>query len=175
MLEMGEQQKIGYLRKVFNDAYKSPISVVIIDGLEQIIEWTPVGPRFQNGVQVAIASLMQTEPPKGRRLLVLATTSRREIFGQLDVLEFDHELAVPAVRDVQELGAVLTSQGVSEQDVNEALYEIETVTGGQKVGLGVKRVLVSVGAAFNKVRNGDGRPVGQIIAGELLQMMGSAA
>lgn len=175
MLEMGEQAKIGYLRKVFNDAYKSPNSIVIIDGLEQIIEWTPVGPRFQNGVQVAIASLMRTYPPKGRRLLVLATTSRREVFQQLDVLEFDHELAVPAVSNVQELGKVLSAKGVQEQDANEVLYQIESVTGSQKVGLGVKRVMDALTAAFNKAQNGDDRPVGQVIADEVLGMMGSVA
>ncbi|KAK9778948.1 putative Vesicular-fusion protein SEC18 [Seiridium cardinale] len=173
MLEMSEQGKIGYLRKVFNDAYKSPVSVIIIDGLEEIIEWTPIGPRFQNGVQVAINALMRTDPPKGRRLLVLATTSEREVFLQLNVLKFQHELAVPAVTDLQELGAVLSAEGVQEQDVNEALYEIKSVTGAEKVGLGVQRVLDALSAAVHKSRHTDDRPVGQIISEDILEMMAS--
>lgn len=175
MLEMGEQAKIGYIRKVFSDAYKSPNSIIIIDSLEKIIEWTPIGPRFQNGVQVAIASLMSTYPPKGRRLLVLATTSRREVFQQLDVLEFNRELAVPAVSTVQELGNVLSAQGLQDQDKDEVLYQIERVTGSQKVGLGIKLAIDAITSAMIKAQNGDDRPASQVIADEIIGVMGSVA
>lgn len=170
MLEMGEQAKVGYIRKVFSDAYKSPMSCVIIDGLEQIVEWTPVGPRFQNGIQTAIAALMKKNPPKDKRLMVVATTSRRETFRAMDVLEFDHEVAVPAVGDVNELAYILSSNGVPDQEINEVANEWQSVKGHGRVGLGVKRVLVGLGAAQQQANMGDSRPLGQIIADQLLSI-----
>ncbi|KAI1843038.1 hypothetical protein JX265_005182 [Neoarthrinium moseri] len=170
MLGMSEQGKIDYLRKVFSDAYKSPTSIVILDGIEKMIEWTPVGPRFQSGVMTAISVMMKAEPPKGRRLLVLGTTSRRSIFQQLDVLEFDRELAVPAVKDVTELKALLAARGYQQQDVNEAGYEVETLIGSTEVGLGVAQVLSALETAEAKSAQDD-RPIGQIFAGELSEIM----
>lgn len=37
MIGYGENQKIQYLNKVFTDSYKSPLSILVIDGLERII------------------------------------------------------------------------------------------------------------------------------------------
>ncbi|KAH6656273.1 P-loop containing nucleoside triphosphate hydrolase protein [Truncatella angustata] len=170
MLELSEQAKIGHLKRIFSDAHKSPNSCIILDGLETIIEWTPVGLRFQNGVQVAMAALMGKNPPRGKRLLVIATTSRREAFKQFDVLKFDHETAVPAVRDVQELEHVLSERGVPAQDVEFVANEWQEIRGTRDVGIGVKKVLAVAGAAFARAGAGDGRAVGQIIADDLLSL-----
>ena len=37
MVGYGEQQKIAYLNKVFTDSYKSPLSVIVVDGIERIL------------------------------------------------------------------------------------------------------------------------------------------
>ncbi|RAL59937.1 hypothetical protein DID88_000563 [Monilinia fructigena] len=47
MVGFGDAQKIQYLNKVFMDAYKSPQNIVVIDNIERIIEWVPIGPDFQ--------------------------------------------------------------------------------------------------------------------------------
>jgi len=36
--------------QVFADSYKSPLSIIFIDDIERIIEYTPVGSRFSNSV-----------------------------------------------------------------------------------------------------------------------------
>jgi vesicle-fusing ATPase len=64
MVGMNEAQKIAYINKVFNDAYKSPLSVVVVDSIERIIEWVPIGPRFQNPVLQALGVLLGKRPPK---------------------------------------------------------------------------------------------------------------
>ena len=64
MIGMGEQSKIDYIRRAFNDAWKSRQSIIIMDEIETMIEYTPVGPRFQSGVLSAIGLLMRTVPPK---------------------------------------------------------------------------------------------------------------
>jgi vesicle-fusing ATPase len=50
MVGFSEMAKIQYLNKVFTDAYKSPQNIVVVDNIERIIEWVPIGPRFSNPV-----------------------------------------------------------------------------------------------------------------------------
>lgn len=37
MVGMSESEKIGKLNKVFTDSYKSPLSVIVVDGIERIL------------------------------------------------------------------------------------------------------------------------------------------
>lgn len=41
MIGYNEMSKINYLNKVFNDAYKSTLSVIVIDAIEDLIDWSP--------------------------------------------------------------------------------------------------------------------------------------
>lgn len=82
-----EMAKVQHISKVFTDAYKSSLSVILIDNLERIIDWNPIGPRLSNVVVTALATRLVQKPPKGRRLLVLATSSRRNAMMQLDLLD----------------------------------------------------------------------------------------
>ncbi|EEP82378.1 vesicular-fusion protein SEC18 [Uncinocarpus reesii 1704] len=83
MVGFSEMAKIQHMSKVFNDAYKSPTSVVVMDNIERIIDWVPIGPRFSNSVLQTVMVLLRKQPPKGRRLLILATTTERSILKQL--------------------------------------------------------------------------------------------
>lgn len=71
MVGMGESQKIAYLNKVFNDSYKSPLSIIVVDSIEKIVEWVPIGPRFSNSVLQALSVLLGKRPPKVRIYLLL--------------------------------------------------------------------------------------------------------
>lgn len=59
-----EVAKKDYLHKVFTDAYKSPLSILILDNIERMIEWNPVGPRLSNTILQALLTLLQAPPPK---------------------------------------------------------------------------------------------------------------
>jgi vesicle-fusing ATPase len=63
MIGFSEAAKIQYLNKVFTDAYKSPQNIVVVDNIERIIEWVPIGPRFLNGVLQALMVLLTKQPP----------------------------------------------------------------------------------------------------------------
>lgn len=63
-----EMQKIQHLDKTFRDAYKSPLSIVIIDSIEVLIDWVPIGPRFSANMLLAIKVLLGKQPPKVRRV-----------------------------------------------------------------------------------------------------------
>lgn len=59
-----EVGKKDYLHKVFTDAYKSPLAILILDNIERLIEWNPVGPRLSNTILQAMLTLLQAPPPK---------------------------------------------------------------------------------------------------------------
>lgn len=63
MIGFSEMQKIQYLNKVFTDAYKSPQNIVVVDNVERIIDWVPIGPRFSNLVLQTLMVLLTKQPP----------------------------------------------------------------------------------------------------------------
>jgi vesicle-fusing ATPase len=69
MVGFSEMAKIQYLNKVFSDAYKSPQNIVVVDNIERIIEWVPIGPRFSNPVLQALMVLLTKQPPAVSTLL----------------------------------------------------------------------------------------------------------
>ncbi|EFQ97860.1 vesicular-fusion protein SEC18 [Nannizzia gypsea CBS 118893] len=149
MVGYSEMAKVQHMNKVFTDAYKSPTSVVVMDNIERIIDWVPIGPRFSNSVLQAVMVLLRKQPPKGRRLLVLATTTERSILKQLDVFtSFNSDIPVPNINTYEELAYILQQeQTLSSDEVKSALSRIRELTQSDKIGVGVKKVLLGVGTA----------------------------
>ncbi|CAN9197124.1 unnamed protein product [Alternaria alternata] len=149
MIGYSEMQKVGQLDKVFRDAYKSPLSVIVIDSIELLLDWVPIGPRFSNTVLAALKVLLGKEPPKDRRLLIFATTTERSVLTQLDLFaRFDAEIAVPNVNTQKELANVLQESGAfSDSDQQRAISEIQEMTGNTEIGVGIKKILTGIETA----------------------------
>ncbi|RYO89303.1 hypothetical protein DL764_008597 [Monosporascus ibericus] len=164
-----EGAKLEYLRRTFADAYKSPLSIIILDRIETIIDWNPIGPRFSNAVVQYLSSVLQTSPPKGRRLLIVATTSQRSMLDQHGALEFEREIAVPAVKDLRELHALLSATGKFDDpaDINAIIDELRSITGSENVGIGVKAIFSAVETAL--VRRD--QPLATTLAAEISEII----
>ena len=147
MIGLNEGQKIEHMRKIFDDAYKSPLSVVVIDNIERILEWVPIGPRFSNAILQALLVLMKKQPPKGRRLLIIATTTERSVMQQLDLFTaFDSDIAVPNVGSYEELAHILKVSSAI-QDQQQAISELRGLTRSDSVGVGIKKILLGIETA----------------------------
>lgn len=147
MVGFNESMKIEHMRRIFDDAYKSPLSVVLIDNIERIFEWVPIGPRFSNTVLQALMVLLKKQPPKGRRLLVLATTSERSVLQQLDLFTaFDSDISVANIHYTHELSYILEQSGVFKEP-GRAIRKLEEMTGSDKVKVGIKKVLLGIETA----------------------------
>lgn len=66
-----------YFFKVFDDAYRSTLSCVVVDNVERLLDYGPIGPRYSNLTLQALLVLLKKQPPKGRKLLVFCTSSRK--------------------------------------------------------------------------------------------------
>ena len=54
-----ENGKINAMVKIFDDAYKSPLSCIIMDNIERLIEFIDIGPRFSNAILQAVLVLLK--------------------------------------------------------------------------------------------------------------------
>ncbi|WVQ76632.1 hypothetical protein IAR50_006305 [Cryptococcus sp. DSM 104548] len=148
MVGFNESQKIAQLHKVFADSYKSPLSVVVVDSLERLLDWNPIGPRFSNGVLQALVVLFGKRPPKGRRLLILATTSNRSILSDMDVLStFDTDIPIPPITSLKHVERCLREVQLFDNAEEQAravgmLREVKFGQGGTgEMMVGVKKLL----------------------------------
>lgn len=153
MIGYTEIAKVQAVHKIFTDAYKSPLSVIVIDDLELLMEWSPIGPRYSNALFTALRTLLSKSPPKNRRLLILGTTSEHETMGQLSMLKwFNERIAVPYVRGKGEFFSVLKGQGAfgGEEQRRQAVGMLHERV-GEDMALGIKDVLLGLeGAQYDK-------------------------
>lgn len=149
MIGFSEAAKISHITKIFSDAYKSPLSVVVIDSIERILEWVPIGPRFSNPILQTLITCLRKQPPSGRRLLILATTTERSVLQQLDMFgHFNSDVSVPTLRTFDELALVMKeSKAFAGDDVRNAIEEIRDITRSEEVGVGIKKVLLGIETA----------------------------
>ncbi len=99
---------ISLLKKIFNDAYKSELSCVVVDDIESMLDYAPIGPRFSNFVLQTMKLLFKKLPPKGRKLLLIATTSEKELVNDLGMYQsFSKVIHVPNVTRGAEVMSVL--------------------------------------------------------------------
>ncbi|KAF8253837.1 AAA-domain-containing protein [Wilcoxina mikolae CBS 423.85] len=171
MVGFNEMNKISHLTKVFEDAYKSTLNIVVVDQIERLIDWVPIGPRFSNAVLQTLVVLLRKPPPRGRRLLILATSTERSVLSQLDLLNsFDAEIAVPNVANQKELQAVLGELGLfAPQDQGRVLGEIEQYTGTKELNVGIKKILMAAETARQDVNDTVGRFV-SIVGRAVIEM-----
>ena len=148
MIGMNEMQKILHLQKVFTDAYKSPLNILVLDDIDLIIDWVPIGPRFSSSVLAAIKGLMKNKPPQGRPLLIFGTTSEKTVLQQLQ-LDFQAQIAVPNVNSQDQLAKIMQHSGIfSDSEIRGAIADIAESTGGDQIGVGVQRVLLGIQTAM---------------------------
>ncbi|VDD89773.1 unnamed protein product [Enterobius vermicularis] len=112
MVGFTETAKCMMLRSCFEDAYKSPLSVIIVDDIERLLDFSPIGPRYSNIVLQALLVLLRHKPPKKHRLLVLGTSSGRSFLRDVGLTSvFDIVYDVPALTTVEEIMAVIDKSG----------------------------------------------------------------
>jgi len=144
MVGMSESSKASAIAKVFENAYKSPLAVIVVDSIEKLLEYVPIGPRFSNVVLQALIILLKRVPPpvrgnricpsifffffymvltgsplslslQGHRLFVICTSSRRNILDEMGMSDcFSGELYFSNIQTVEEISSVLKQLKIFE-------------------------------------------------------------
>jgi len=142
MISFSEVAKGEAIKKVFNDAYKSELSCVVVDDIESMLDYAPIGPRFSNFVLQTLKLLFKKMPPKGRRLLLIATTSEKELVKDLGLYHsFSKVIHVPNVSRGNELINVLEQlESFSKRDMDFLTRELKNKT----CSIGIKSLLDTI-------------------------------
>lgn len=139
MISFSELAKGEAIKKIFNDAYKSEISCVVVDEIESLLDYAPIGPRFSNFVLQTLKLLFKKMPPKGRKLLLIATTSEKELVKDLGLYHsFSKVVHVPNVSRGEELVNVLDQlDSFSKRDMDFLSRELKS----KSCSIGIKSLL----------------------------------
>jgi len=82
---LSEDAVCAEIMNIFENAYKSKISAIVIDDFDAVIEFSPIGPRFSNKILQSLLVLLRQPPPEGRKLAIFVTTSMREALSMIGV------------------------------------------------------------------------------------------
>jgi len=112
---------------------------VLVDNIERLLDYGPIGPRYSNLTLQALLILLKKPPPKGKRLLVICTSSRRQVLDQMEMISaFTDVLHVNNLTRDQELMRVIQqSNTFSGADLAKLAEKIR----GRKASVGVKKLL----------------------------------
>lgn len=136
--------------KTFDDAYKSPLSLIVLDDIERLIEFIHIGPRFSNAILQTLLVLIKKKPPNpDRKLMVIGTTSMKSILQEMELVDsFNVCLNVPSLKLKSEITAVLSNFNGSSEEVSriaQRLSEQQIEEGG---GIPIKDMVLSVELAL---------------------------
>lgn len=85
-----------------NFLVQSPASLVILDNIERLVEYVPIGPRFSNSLLQIILELLEKQPPKGKKLMVIGTSSDAAVMSHLGVVKaFTMAVNVPLLTEAE--------------------------------------------------------------------------
>ena len=86
--------------------------------------------------------MLKKIPPKGKKLLIIGTTSRREVLDQMEMISaFTKVLHVPQVREPEEVVAVCRESELVPAALLPQLHTRLTGPDGGLSGIGVKKLL----------------------------------
>ncbi|KAJ3283376.1 transport between ER and Golgi ATPase protein [Borealophlyctis nickersoniae] len=173
MVGYTEQAKMSHINKVFNDAYKSPLSVIVIDAIERLLDYVAIGPRFSNSVLQTLLVLLKKAPQKvgshsfaprlkippadligkNHRLLILATTSQRHVLEQMEMTDaFNASVYVPNITDLNAVDIVLRDlQTFTDPERERALQMLRTSGVASRISVGIKKLLMMAEMASQDV------------------------
>ncbi|KAB7498877.1 Vesicle-fusing ATPase 1 [Armadillidium nasatum] len=139
MVGFTEASKCLKINRLFDDAYRSELSCIFMNDLEQLMGYSPIGPRYQSLVLDAMYSLLSSSPPKGRKLMVICTSKRRSVLEELGLLSvFTAVIRVPFIARVEDVQMVLEESGAMSSDEIDAV--VRHLSHG-RIFVGVKKLL----------------------------------
>jgi len=132
----------------FEDAYKSNLSIIVIDNIERLLEFVGLGMRFSNAVLQTLLVLCKKVPPTpGRRIMIIATTSLEDRVLREMGLEtaFDVITEVPQIETADQVKEVL-----NQVDLTIAQEDVDKIAEHCPKPVGIKKLLFVLNMAHEQ-------------------------
>lgn len=112
------------------DAYKSQHSLIVVDDIEDLIDYVDIGPRFSTTLLQTFRNFFRKSPPSGRRLVIMATTRNKRLMDQLGLSQSFHtQLHAPNINSLDDFRTVLLrNQNLTDEEQQSILEEVKRVT-----------------------------------------------
>jgi len=148
---VSEYGKISEIVKTFDDAYKSNLSLIILDDIERLFEFIHIGPRFSNPILQALLVLIKKTPPRqDRKLMIIGTTSMKSTLEEMDVVDsFNVCLNVPQVSSEEEIGTVLDNYPCGGEEMKATMAK-EAASAYMLDGVSIKNLILAIEIAMQK-------------------------
>merc|ERR1712224_840405 len=137
--------KIAAISQIFDDAHKSPLSLIILEDLERLLDYGCIGPRFSNNILQLLFSVLKKRPVKnGHRMLVVGTTSDLGfVKGSKLLRAFTVALTIPMLSEAEHFKTVLQGlPGFSSSVVQELCVKLNGFNVGVRTLLQVAEMAV---------------------------------
>jgi len=117
LVKFMESGKYTSIYNTFEDGYKSPYSIIILDNLEKLIEYIRIGPRFSQLLLNTLSVYIKKLPPKkGKKMFIIGTTSMSSQMEDLGLVQcFDRRIQMPNLTK-KEILNVLKNYQCHEED-----------------------------------------------------------
>uniref|UniRef100_A0A4W4GFT9 Vesicle-fusing ATPase n=1 Tax=Electrophorus electricus TaxID=8005 RepID=A0A4W4GFT9_ELEEL len=126
MIGFSETAKCQAIKKVLDPSHENPSDFV------------PIGPRFSNSVLQALLVLLKKAPPRGRKLLILGTTSRKDVLQEMGMLDaFSTSIHIPNIARGEHLMEALELLGGFQE---EERAHIAKAVKCKAVWIGIKKL-----------------------------------
>eukprot|EP01053_Blabericola_migrator_P002263 Blabericola_migrator_1__2262@NODE_1625_length_4143_cov_95_086114_g1058_i0_p1_GENE_NODE_1625_length_4143_cov_95_086114_g1058_i0NODE_1625_length_4143_cov_95_086114_g1058_i0_p1_ORF_typecomplete_len757_score122_06AAA/PF00004_29/1_7e32AAA/PF00004_29/7e16RuvB_N/PF05496_12/7_8e05RuvB_N/PF05496_12/3_6e07AAA_22/PF13401_6/3_4e07AAA_22/PF13401_6/0_013AAA_5/PF07728_14/0_00021AAA_5/PF07728_14/2_1e05AAA_3/PF07726_11/0_0033AAA_3/PF07726_11/0_0002AAA_3/PF07726_11/1_9e02IstB_IS21/PF01695_17/2_2e05IstB_IS21/PF016 len=144
-----EVVKAATITKIFEDAYKSDLSLVILDDIERLLDYSSVGPRYSNILLQTLLILAKKIPPKeGRRILIIGTTSEPQFIQDSGILSaFQLAYHSPLIKSPDSLSKLLNERCQVSKDMDKQTMQELVATiyqGGTSVKIAVKQIFMAI-------------------------------
>ena len=139
-----ENGKYSSIYNTFEDGYKSPYSIVILDNIEKLIEYIRIGPRFSHLLLQTLTVYIKKLPPKkGKKMLIIGTTSMSSQMEDLGLVEcFDKRIQIPNLTKKEILNVLKNYKCQAEEDREKIANLVQS--------LPIKKLLFLIDRALQK-------------------------
>ena len=104
-----EASTCNALVKAFEDAYKSPLSLILLDNIESIFGYSPVGLRYSSVIMQTLKDLIMSRPPNPEsKVFVIATTTAFSFLESNDLDDaFSHKYFLPKISALEDFMSII--------------------------------------------------------------------
>lgn len=142
LVGMSEVGKIAAIDNVFRDVYKSPLNILVIDKIETLINYVPIGPRFSNEILQMLIVNLNKKPPGGRRLLIIGTTSQYSVLKHMSLVEnFTKTIELKKIKQLDDVLVVFEKLNFMTPEDQISILQQLAGYGDGTVDISVKKLI----------------------------------
>lgn len=126
--------KATHIINIFDQCHSAKSSILILDNLERIIEWTSYGGRFDNKIVQTIMTLLRKQIKSDRKVIILMTSYDDDMIEKVDISQLiDYHYNMPHTIELDsDLALIIANyphlnlHELTEKNVNKLFKYLKT-------------------------------------------------